>query len=262
MAAQAPGPFHHRLLALPHHLTPLGRLLLAALHGTWVLVEPDPVSEHADPAHADAVADTLRGHGATAHRIALDAACAAREVLAGRLAGLSAQDRTQDGTQDGAQDGTATDGTGVRGVVSLLGDVEAPTPGHPALPLGAAWTLALVQALTDPDRDGGPLTAPVWSLTRGAVGTGPADPPSHPVRAIATGIGWTAALEHPRSWGGTVDLPPELDRRAAQRLVSVLAGAPARTSSRSARPGRWPDGSSAPPPATTGRARGRSTAPP
>jgi NAD(P)-dependent dehydrogenase (short-subunit alcohol dehydrogenase family)/acyl carrier protein len=38
------------------------------------------------------------------------------------------------------------------------------------------------------------------------------------------GLGRVAALEHPDRWGGLVDLPGTVDRRAAGRLVGVLAG--------------------------------------
>src|SRR6202008_2955660 len=47
----------------------------------------------------------------------------------------------------------------------------------------------------------------------------------NPDQALAHGFGWTAALEHPRRWGGVVDLPMDaLDRSAARWLVGVLAG--------------------------------------
>ncbi|MEV0041817.1 beta-ketoacyl reductase, partial [Streptomyces sp. NPDC050804] len=62
-------------------------------------------------------------------------------------------------------------------------------------------------------------------LTRGAVSTGRSDALTRPAQAQVAGVGWTTALEHPRRWGGVIDLPATLDRRAAGRLASVLAGA-------------------------------------
>src|SRR5258705_156018 len=109
---------------------------------------------------------------------------------------------------------------GVRGVVSLLGLLEGPSARHPALSGGLALTVELAQALHDQRFDGGRL----WCVTRGAVSTGLSDGPVSPVQAQVWGVGYTAALEHPQWWGGLVDLPEAFDARAAQRLVSVLAG--------------------------------------
>jgi NAD(P)-dependent dehydrogenase (short-subunit alcohol dehydrogenase family) len=39
------------------------------------------------------------------------------------------------------------------------------------------------------------------------------------------GFGRVAALEHPRRWGGLIDLPPAVDRSVADRLAGVLASA-------------------------------------
>ncbi|MEU7306402.1 acyltransferase domain-containing protein, partial [Streptomyces sp. NPDC007206] len=64
----------------------------------------------------------------------------------------------------------------------------------------------------------------VWVLTRGAVSVGRSDGAPDPVQGAVWGLGRVAALEYPDRWGGLIDLPDTLDRRAAQRLVSVLAG--------------------------------------
>ncbi len=103
------------------------------------------------------------------------------------------------------------------GIVSTLAGAEEPCVAHPDLPLGLALTITLVQALDD--------TAPVWTLTRGAVSTGDTDPLTNPTQAQVLGVGWTAALEHPHGWGGVVDLPAALDPPGARRLLTVLAGA-------------------------------------
>ncbi|GAB1818041.1 type I polyketide synthase [Herbidospora sp. RD11066] len=67
--------------------------------------------------------------------------------------------------------------------------------------------------------------AKIWVVTSGAVSTGSADRVDHPSRAQLWGIGRVAALEHPQMWGGLIDVPEELDEKAAARLVAVLAGA-------------------------------------
>ncbi|WP_435875861.1 SDR family NAD(P)-dependent oxidoreductase [Saccharopolyspora shandongensis] len=90
------------------------------------------------------------------------------------------------------------------GVVSLLGAVAA--------------TITLVQALGDAG-----VTAPLWCLTRGAVGVDEHDEPPNPDLAALWGLGRVIALEHPDRWGGLVDLPLRPDRRAAASLAAILS---------------------------------------
>ncbi|WP_255637750.1 type I polyketide synthase [Amycolatopsis sp. DSM 110486] len=73
------------------------------------------------------------------------------------------------------------------------------------------------------------VTAPLWWLTRGALSTGPRDEqlardPGGLGGAALWGLGRVAALEHPRRWGGLIDLPETLDDRGVQRLLAVLGG--------------------------------------
>ncbi|SEO77475.1 type I polyketide synthase [Amycolatopsis saalfeldensis] len=96
---------------------------------------------------------------------------------------------------------------GLAGVVSLLAFAES----------AAAATTGLLQALGDAG-----VTAPVWAVTRGAVTTGRADPLRAVSQAGVWGLGRVAALEHPRSWGGLIDLPEVLDERASRRFAAVL----------------------------------------
>ena len=103
---------------------------------------------------------------------------------------------------------TAADGVEVAGVVLLPG-----TGFDTALPV-----LTVLQASADA-QVGGRL----WCLTRGAVSVGRSDAVSAPEDALAWGLGRVAALESPERWGGLVDLPEELDARAAARLCGVLA---------------------------------------
>ncbi|MDI2031363.1 SDR family NAD(P)-dependent oxidoreductase [Saccharopolyspora sp. TS4A08] len=104
--------------------------------------------------------------------------------------------------------------TEVTGVVSLL---ALDDPGDPTPVLGTA---ALVQALGDAG-----VTAPLWTLTSGAVSVGRSDAVTSPWQAGVWGLGRVAALEHPHRWGGLVDLPEQpLDERTAARLASVLDG--------------------------------------
>ncbi|MGX1855789.1 beta-ketoacyl reductase, partial [Streptomyces sp. NPDC055299] len=63
----------------------------------------------------------------------------------------------------------------------------------------------------------------VWWVTRGAVAVGRSDGGPDPVGAAVWGLGRVAALEFPDRWGGLVDLPEAVDRRALDRLVGVLA---------------------------------------
>ncbi|MET7641990.1 SDR family NAD(P)-dependent oxidoreductase [Streptomyces sp. NPDC005438] len=96
------------------------------------------------------------------------------------------------------------------GVLSLLGLGE-----------GAALegTVSVVQALGDAGSE-----APLWVATRGAVSVTPSDRDVDPDDALLWGLLRIAAMEYPRRIGGLVDLPAEVDDRAASRLVRVLAG--------------------------------------
>ncbi|MFJ2114820.1 type I polyketide synthase, partial [Streptomyces sp. NPDC087850] len=108
---------------------------------------------------------------------------------------------------------------GIAGVVSLLAlDVSREVAGVPA---GLVDTAALLRALGDAG-----VGAPLWAVTRGAVSlgrSGGSEPPLSPAQAAVWGFGRVAALEHPRQWGGLVDLPVELDERAVRRFAAVLA---------------------------------------
>ncbi|MFD9734909.1 type I polyketide synthase [Umezawaea sp. NPDC059074] len=86
-----------------------------------------------------------------------------------------------------------------------------------AFPTTVAEALLTVQALAD-------VAAPLWLVTRDAVMTGRADRPSNPEAAQLWGFGRVVALEHPERWGGLVDLPADLDKRAKDRFAAVLAG--------------------------------------
>ncbi|WP_290061779.1 type I polyketide synthase, partial [Amycolatopsis solani] len=79
-------------------------------------------------------------------------------------------------------------------VLSLL----ALTPGADVVPAGVSATLALLRAVPG---------IPVWTVTRGAVATGPADHAPDAAQAQVWGLGRSAALDRPAGWGGLVDLP-------------------------------------------------------
>ncbi|WP_256252168.1 type I polyketide synthase [Streptomyces sp. yr375] len=106
-----------------------------------------------------------------------------------------------------------------RGVLSLLAADRRPHPQHPVVPTGVAATLAVVQALGDLD-----AALPLWLATSGAVRTGDTDPLREPSAAQLWGLGRVVMLEHPKLWGGLVDLPAEPDDAALEQLRAVLAG--------------------------------------
>ncbi|WP_369821700.1 type I polyketide synthase [Pseudonocardia sp. EC080610-09] len=113
----------------------------------------------------------------------------------------------------------AADGP-VTAVVALPDTTGRPHPDHPGVPAALARTLALVQALGDAG-----VTAPLWCLTRGAVGTTPGDAVTDPEQGTLWGLGRVVALEHPDRWGGLIDLPAGPDARTAQRVAALVAGA-------------------------------------
>ncbi|WP_344126137.1 type I polyketide synthase, partial [Saccharopolyspora halophila] len=167
---------------------PLRGLSERRLTGTWLLVTADGIAD-------DDVAAALADRGADVRRVVLDETCADRAVLAQHL-----------------------DGTDATGVVSVLPSAEQVTEVSAELPIGLVLTVALVQALGDAGID-----APLWNITRDAVSTGRSDDVQHPEQALALGLGWSAALEHPQRWGGSIDLPARLDQRGARRFAAVLA---------------------------------------
>ncbi|NGO72500.1 beta-ketoacyl reductase, partial [Streptomyces boncukensis] len=106
------------------------------------------------------------------------------------------------------------------GEVAQLSGVSGPdVSGVVLLASGWADTLAVVQGLGDAGVD-----APLWVLTRGAVSVGRSDRLEDPDLAAVWGLGRVAALELPQRWGGLIDLPAELDTRATECLVGILAG--------------------------------------
>ncbi|WP_435845570.1 type I polyketide synthase, partial [Streptomyces hygroscopicus] len=169
----------------------------ATLSGTWLVVVP---AAGADETLSEPVLTALRRQGADVVRVTADEDDLAPGVLAGRLREIAA------------------DLPGIGGVLSLVGVDERPCDGQPVVPRGLALTLTLVRALAEAD-----LEARLWCATRGAVSVGRSDRLTSAAQAEIWGLGRVAAMEHPRIWGGLVDLPGTLDDRAAERLVRALS---------------------------------------
>ncbi|MFH7598221.1 SDR family NAD(P)-dependent oxidoreductase [Streptomyces racemochromogenes] len=170
----------------------------APLAGSWLAVVPRDLP--GDPA-VELALDSLAAHGA--------------EIVRLDVAG--------DADRHSLADALGTCGRAATAVVSLLALDERAHPEHPAVPLGLATTLLLLQALGDAGID-----APLWCLTRGAVSTGPADPVRSVHQAPVAALGRVAALEHPGRWGGHIDLPAGVratDGRTGRRLAAALTGA-------------------------------------
>ncbi|HZX39403.1 MAG TPA: SDR family NAD(P)-dependent oxidoreductase, partial [Streptomyces sp.] len=178
--------------------SPLAERTSAALGGTWLLAAPAAAA--ADDRVA-AVRDALAAHGARVRLVELipeDGSC--RERVAGQL-------RDALGDDD------------VTGVLSLLALDERAHPEHRSVPVGLSGSLSLIQALGDLG-----IEAPLWCGTRGAVTIGRSESVTSTHQALVWGMGRVVALEHSDRWGGLVDLPEVLDRRAADRLCGLLAG--------------------------------------
>ncbi|MEU7435760.1 type I polyketide synthase [Streptomyces sioyaensis] len=167
-----------------------------ALDGTWWIVVP---RDAADTTTADAVRRALAAAGAHPRVLTIDPHRADRATLAKELA-------------------AAADGT-VAGTVSLLAESGGEDTGHRGVAAGALATLVLLQALHDAD-----ISTRLWTLTRGAVRTGPADTAPDPWQAQVWGLGRVAALEHPALWGGLVDLPAEGEPAGLAAVLSGTAG--------------------------------------
>jgi acyl transferase domain-containing protein/acyl carrier protein len=133
---------------------------------------------------------------------------ASEEVLAGgggHVVTVIADDVSRPVLADRLRD---AGGQELAGVVSLLALAGA----------GAAGTLLLVQALGDAGID-----ARLWVLTRGAVTAGDQTARVNPAQAMVWGLGRVCGLEHPRRWGGLIDLPATLTRRCPGWLREILA---------------------------------------
>ncbi|WP_043509969.1 type I polyketide synthase, partial [Actinoalloteichus caeruleus] len=104
-------------------------------------------------------------------------------------------------------------------VVSLLAWDDEPV-AESSVPVGLAATMVVAQALED-----AAVEAPLWVVTRGAVAVDTSEGLPGVAQAAVWGLGRVVGLEHPRSWGGLVDLPAEPGERALERLVGVLTGA-------------------------------------
>ncbi|MGW9433879.1 SDR family NAD(P)-dependent oxidoreductase, partial [Streptomyces decoyicus] len=105
------------------------------------------------------------------------------------------------------------------GVVSFLALDERTLTGHPEVTVGLVQSVALMQALLD-----AAVEAPLWLLTTESAATGSADDEvRHPLQAAVWGLARVFALEHPKQWGGLVDLPAALDDHGAALLSGVLA---------------------------------------
>ncbi|MFE6776901.1 type I polyketide synthase [Streptomyces sp. NPDC057702] len=184
---------------------PVGRVSSAPLSGTWLVVLAD--GQDTDPWVAEALR-VLGGHGVRVVPVELTESDADREALGARLRDVLAEAGGAEGEAETA------------GVLSFVGLDTRAHSRYGALATGVALTLTLVQALSDLGS-----RAPLWSVTRGAVSTGPSDAPADPVQAQVWGLGRVVALEHPALWGGLVDLPASLDARSGALLRQVLSGA-------------------------------------
>ncbi|MBP2327134.1 acyl transferase domain-containing protein [Kibdelosporangium banguiense] len=106
----------------------------------------------------------------------------------------------------------------VDGVLSLLALDEREHSGHPAVSTPVASTIKLLQTLQAAE-----ITAPVWTVTAGAVATDSFSD-ADPAAAAVWGLGTVAALDFPATWGGLVDLADITDAGAIGRLCAVVSG--------------------------------------
>ncbi|MFI5477464.1 SDR family NAD(P)-dependent oxidoreductase, partial [Streptomyces cacaoi] len=165
------------------------------LSGTWLVAagtDSGPLAE--------AVATGLTERGAQIVRIEVDTENTDREALAAALPDQP-----------------------FSGIVSLLALDARPHPVHTTWSRGTIGTVTLVQALGDAG-----IEAPLWAVTSGGVAV--ADPAelTDVSQHVMWGIGTVLALDHPRTWGGLVDLPSgtdEPDPHTLDLLCAALSGA-------------------------------------
>ncbi|MGW1998401.1 type I polyketide synthase [Embleya sp. NPDC001921] len=210
--AVAPGPVGVDPEAGGRYLVrwrPVAEMPGAGLSGRWLVI----ASGAAGAALGAAGGRALEERGAHVELLVVEPGAANRESLTERLRAYP----------------------DLTGVVSLLGRETAPDRDVPGLSSGLSGTLALVKALCDLGLDG---RARLWSLTQGAVSTGPSDLLRHVEQAQVWGLGRTVALEHPSLWGGLIDLPDAPDEPTWSRVAAMIAdGAEDQIAVRSA--GAW-----------------------
>ncbi|WP_431951477.1 type I polyketide synthase [Nocardia lijiangensis] len=178
---------------------------VAVAAGTWLLVAPHECDRAAT---TEQCAAALRARGADVVVVTApdDASVGDRAQWRARL--LDTVAKSMGGTDV------------VAGVVSLLSTVSRPLSASPALSVGVAGTLGLVQGMGDAG-----LERPLWCVTSGAVSVGAPDVLADPAQAAVWGLGRVVALEHPARWGGLIDLPATIDGRTWDRVCAVVAGA-------------------------------------
>nr|WP_308287951.1 type I polyketide synthase [Streptomyces hilarionis] len=169
--------------------------------GTWLMVVP---AGQAD-AMADAVGGALTAHGGRVVRLDVDGED--RKDLAELIRAAL------------VRAGLDTAGDLLAGVLSVLPLDERPDADHPTLSRGTAATVTLVQSLRDLD-----VVAPLWCLTSGAVAVREDEEADSATQPMVWGLGTVLALDHPRSWGGLVDVAAGPDETTLGRLVAVLGG--------------------------------------
>ncbi|MFI2652831.1 type I polyketide synthase [Micromonospora fulviviridis] len=185
---------------------PLTGIANRGMAGTWLVVLP--TGDIIEP-WQDACVEAFAAAGADVVPVPVSTTDADRDLLGKLLREALA-----------AGGGEGDEPAEVTGVVSLLAFDELIHPLHPSVPGGFAATVALFQALGDVG-----LSAPMWSVTSGAVSVGRADLLRSPTQAMVWGFGRVAALEQPQRWGGLVDLPEAVDDRCAGLLVAALTAA-------------------------------------
>ncbi|MFD8691766.1 phosphopantetheine-binding protein, partial [Streptomyces sp. NPDC059651] len=194
------------------------------LEGTWLLAVPEDLIGGGD--HGDHDGD----HGDHHHdHHGARAVARLRGVL--RAAGADVRILIT-GTGDESSPAPSTYDSLLPQLRSLL--VSGPDPLVPAgvlslLPLASAGvsqadpgraaesTLALVHALAECGS-----TAPLWSLTSGAVASSAVDGITAPEQAVVWGLGRVLADRPVGNWGGVIDLEAGWSGRALSRLPGVL----------------------------------------
>ncbi|WP_157036471.1 SDR family NAD(P)-dependent oxidoreductase, partial [Streptomonospora alba] len=182
-------------LCYREHWVPVSRAAPPA-GGTWLVLLPPRADTGSGTAHA--WHDALRERGLRTESV---------EVPVGRCEGGGPE----------ALLGRIGDPGSFTGVLSLLTVAEDASAAPPTADTGPAAAAAWIRAV-----EGSALTAPLWWATSGAAAIGSGDALRAPAQALVWGLGRVAAQEHPRSWGGLIDLPRRPGRHTADLLHAAL----------------------------------------
>lgn len=175
------------------HWKPVDASVRDATSDTWLIVAPRSLAD--EPSSAALLRSLLNAGG---HELLLDGSATRAQVCEAVEDALARRSYTS--------------------VMSLLALDESTHHAFAQVSSGLALNVYLAQAFASLD-----ATARLWFVTQNAASVGPSDPLLRPIQSMTWGLASVFSLEHPRRWGGIVDLPAAFDFGHAQLLAQAFS---------------------------------------